>query len=165
MRGRVSGRAEDYLRAVYEIVQQKGHARTNDISKELNVQQPTVVEMVKKLHNRGFVIYEKYGGISLTPHGKDIVKIVKKRHDTFQKFLKLISVPEDIASTDADVLEHLLHPETILQFERFVDFIGHASAIGHPRFVERWMEQFKEYCEKEKQNARARSQRAPNHVL
>ena len=156
MRRSVSERAEDYLRAVYEIVQQKGYARTNDISKELNVQQPTVVEMMEKLHNRGFVIYEKYGGISLTPHGKDIVKIVKKRHDTFQKFLKLISVPEDIASTDADVLEHLLHPETILQFERFVDFIGHASAIGHPRFVERWMEQFKEYCEKEKQNARAR---------
>jgi hypothetical protein len=53
----------------------------------------------------------------------------------------------------ADVLEHLLHPETILQFERFVDFIGHASATGQPKFVERWMEQFKGYCEKEKQNA------------
>jgi DtxR family Mn-dependent transcriptional regulator len=153
MRRSVSERAEDYLRAVYEIVQQKGYARTSDISKELNVKQPTVVEMVKKLHNRGFVIYEKYGGISLTPQGKDIVKIVRKRHDTFQKFLKLISVPEDIASRDADVLEHLLHPETILQFERFVDFIGHASVTGHPKFVERWMEQFKEYCEKEKQNA------------
>jgi DtxR family Mn-dependent transcriptional regulator len=153
MRGSVSGRAEDYLRAVYEIVQQKGYAGTNEISKELNVQQPTVVEMMKKLHNRGFVIYEKYGEISLTPQGKSIVKIVEKRHDTFQKFLKLISVPEDIASKDADVLEHLLHPETILQFERFVDFIGHAFATGHPKFVERWMEQFKEYCEKEKQNA------------
>jgi DtxR family transcriptional regulator, manganese transport regulator len=155
MRGRVTGRAEDYLRAVSEIVQQKGCARTNDISKKLNVQQPTVVEMVKKLHDRGFVVYEKYGVVSLTLHGKDIVKIVRKRHDTFQKFLKLISVPEDIASKDADVLEHLLHPETIVQFERFVDFVGHASAIGHPKLVERWMEQFKEYCEKEKQNARA----------
>jgi DtxR family Mn-dependent transcriptional regulator len=120
---------------------------------ELGVQQPTVVEMMTKLHKRGFVIYEKYGGISLTPQGKDIVKVVKKRRDTFQKFLKLISVPEDIASKDADVLEHLLHPETILQFERFVDFIGHASVTGHPKFFERWMEQFKEYCEKEKQNA------------
>jgi DtxR family Mn-dependent transcriptional regulator len=153
MRGSVSGRAEDYLRAIYEIVQQKGYTRTNDVSKELNVQQPTVVEMMTKLHNRGFVIYEKYGGISLTPQGKDIVKVVKKRRDTFQKFLKLISVPEDIASKDADVLEHLLHPETMLQFERFVAFITHASATGHPRFVARWMEQFKEYCEKEKQNA------------
>jgi len=153
MRGSVSARAEDYLRAICVIIQQKGYARTNDISKELGVRQPTVVEMMTKLHKRGFVIYEKYGGISLTPQGKDIVKVVKKRHDTFQKFLNLISVPEDIASKDADVLEHLLHPETIHQFESFVDFIGHASAAGHPKFVERWMEQFKEYCEKEKQNA------------
>jgi DtxR family Mn-dependent transcriptional regulator len=153
LRGSVSGRAEDYLKVIYEIIQQKGYVRTKDISKELNVQQPTVVEMMKKLHNRGFVVYEKYGGISLTPQGKDVVEVVKKRHDTFQKFLKLISVPEDIASRDADVLEHLLHPETILQFQRFVDFIGHASATGHPKFVERWMEQFREYCEKEKQNA------------
>ena len=74
MYGSASERAEDYLRAVNEIIQQKGYARTNDISKELNVQQPTVVEMMKKLHNRGFVIYEKCGGISLTPQGKDIVK-------------------------------------------------------------------------------------------
>jgi DtxR family Mn-dependent transcriptional regulator len=124
MRGSVSGRAEDYLRATYEIIQQKGYARTNDISKELNAQQPTVVEMMTKLHERGFVIYEKYGGISLTPRGKYIVKVVKKRHDAFQKFLKLISVPEDIASKDADVLEHLLHPDTILQFKRFVDILS-----------------------------------------
>ena len=108
---------------------------------------------MKKLHNRGFAIYEKYGGISLTPQGKDIVKVFRKRHDTFQKFLKLILVPEDIASKDAHLLEHSLHPKTILQFERFVDFIGHASATGPPEFVARWMEQFKEYCEKEKQNA------------
>ena len=44
----------------------------------------------------------------------------------------------------------LLH---CLQFTRFVAFITHASATGRPEFVARWMEQFKEYCEKEKQNA------------
>jgi DtxR family transcriptional regulator, manganese transport regulator len=60
LRGSVSGRAEDYLKVIYEIIQQKGYVRTKDISKELNVQQPTVVEMMKKLHNRGFVVYEKY---------------------------------------------------------------------------------------------------------
>jgi len=153
MRGSVSGRAEDYLRAVYEIVQQKGYARTNDISKELNVQQPTVVEMMKKLHNKGLVVYEKYGDVSLTPRGRDIAEAVKKRYQTFEKLLRLILVPENVASKDAHLLEHSLHPRTILQFTRFVAFITHASATGPPEFVARWMEQFKEYCEKEKQNA------------
>jgi DtxR family Mn-dependent transcriptional regulator len=153
MRGSVSGRAEDYLKAVYEILQQKGYAHTKDISKELNVQQPTVVEMIKKLHNKGFVVYEKYGDVSLTPRGRDIAEAVKKRYHTFEKLLKLILVPENIASKDAHLLEHSLHPKTILQFTRFVAFITHASATGRPEFVARWMEQFKEYCEKEKQNA------------
>lgn len=36
MRGNASGRAEDYLRAVYEIIERKGCARTKDISNELN---------------------------------------------------------------------------------------------------------------------------------
>jgi DtxR family Mn-dependent transcriptional regulator len=152
MNGIVSERAEDYLRAINKIIEQKGCARIKDVSEELNVQPPTVVEMMKKLHNRGFVVYEKYGGVSLTSRGKGIVEAVKKRYDTFEKFLKLILVPGDIALKDAHVLEHLLHPKTILQFTRFVDFITHASAKGRPKFVERWMEQFKEYCEKEKRN-------------
>ena len=150
MRESISGRAEDYLRAVYEIVQQKGYACTKDISKELNVQQPTVVEMMTKLHKRGFVVYEKYGGISLTPRGKDIAEAVKKKYHTFERFLELVLVPEDIASKDAHLLEHSLHPKTVLQFARFVSFITHASATGRPEFVARWMAQFEEYCEKEK---------------
>jgi len=143
-----SGRAEDYLRAIYEIIERKGHARTKDISEELNVRQPTVVEMMKKLHNRGLVVYEKYGGVSLTPRGNDIAEAIKKRRQTFEKFLEIILVPEDIASKDVHVLEHSLHPKTILQFARFVGFITHASATGHPKFVGRWIEQFKEYCKK-----------------
>ena len=149
MYGSTSGRAEDYLRAIYKIIERKGHARTKDVSKELNVRQPSVVEMMKKLHDRGLVVYEKYGGVSLTPRGKDIAETVKTRHDIFEKFLEIISVPEDIASKDVHVLEHSLHPKTILQFTRFVDFITHASTTGRPKFVGRWMDQFKEYCKKE----------------
>jgi len=53
----VSGRVEDYLRAVYEIIEQKGYARIKDISRELGVRPSSVVEMMRKLHDRGFVIY------------------------------------------------------------------------------------------------------------
>jgi hypothetical protein len=59
--------------------------------------------MMKKLHNKGFVVYEKYGGVSLTPRGKDIAEPVKKRYHTFKKFLELVLVPEDIASKDAPI--------------------------------------------------------------
>jgi len=66
----ITRRVEDYLRIVYETVQAKGYARIRDISKALGVKLSTVVEMMRKLHDEGLVIYEKYGGITLTPRGK-----------------------------------------------------------------------------------------------
>lgn len=65
MREIISGRVEDYLKAVYAVIEQKGYARIKDISRELGVKPSSVVEMMmRKLHSRGFVVYEKYGGIT-----------------------------------------------------------------------------------------------------
>lgn len=148
MRESVSGRVEDYLRTVYEIIGQKGYARIKDVSRELGVKPSTVVEMMRKLCNRGFVVYEKYGGITLTSKGRQVAEAVKTRHDTFKKFLEIILVPEDVAVKDAHVLEHRLDSKTILQFTRFVEFVTQATATEHPKFIGRWIEQFRKYCEK-----------------
>jgi len=150
MRDTVSGRVEDYLRTAYEIIEEKGYARIKDIARGLNVKPSTVVEMMRKLRGREFVVYEKYGGITLTPRGKEIAEVVKKRRDTFRKFLEIILVPKDIAAKDSHVLEHQLDQKTTLQFTRFVEFITSATETEHPKFVRRWLEQFKRYCETKK---------------
>ena len=147
MRDGLSARTEDYLRAVYEIIKKKGYARIKDVAGKLNVQPSTAVEMIKKLHENGLVFYEKYGGITLTPRGKEVAEAIKERHDTFKRFLEIILVPKDIALKDAHILEHQLDSKTILQFTKFVEFVTSASASKHPKFVERWLEQFKRYCE------------------
>lgn len=138
---------EDYLRCIYEITERRGFIRVKDVARELNVKPSTVVGMLKKMDHKGFIRYEKYGGIVLTQQGKEISKAIKERHDTFKRFLKIILVPEDIALKDSHILEHYLDPKTILQFTRFVRFITESSE--HPRFIKKWMEQFREYCEKE----------------
>lgn len=145
MREALSGRSEDYLRGVYEIIERKGYARIKDVAKELSVQPSSAVEMMKKLDHHGLVVYEKYGGVTLTPEGKEIARVVRQRHDTFKKFLEIILVPRSIALKDAHVLEHQLDPKTILQFTRFVEFI--TSAQKYPKFVGRWVEQFRKYCQ------------------
>jgi DtxR family Mn-dependent transcriptional regulator len=143
----LSRRSEDYLRALYEIIEGKRYARIRDVAKEVGVQPSSAVEMMKKLDRKGLVRYEKYGGITLTFKGEEIATAIRERHETFKKFLEIILVPEEVALRDAHVLEHRLDPRTILQFTRFVDFIS--SAPRHPKFVRRWMEQFRSYCEKE----------------
>jgi DtxR family Mn-dependent transcriptional regulator len=145
----LSERTEDYLRAVYEIVERKGYARIKDIAREARIQPPSAVEMMKKLDQMGFIAYEKYGAITLTSKGQEIARAVRKRHETFKKFLEIILVPKEIALKDSHLLEHKLDPKTVLQFTRFVEFI--TSAPEHPKFVGRWLEQFKKYCEKENQ--------------
>jgi len=149
----VSGRVEDYLRTVYEIIEQKGYTRIKDISRELGVRPSSVVEMMRKLHNRGFVVYEKYGGITLTSQGREVAEAVEMRHNTFKKFLEIILVPEDVAIKDAHILEHRLDSKTILQFTRFVEFVTRATSAGRPKFMGRWMEQFRKYCEEKTNNA------------
>ncbi|MCW4034888.1 MAG: metal-dependent transcriptional regulator [Candidatus Bathyarchaeota archaeon] len=142
---RISSKAEDYLRAIYEIIAQKGFARIKDVARELEVKPPTVVEMMKKLDAKGLVVYEKYGGITLTPKGTAIAELVEKRHETFRKFLEILLVPKDMALKDAHILEHELHSQTIMQFSRFVDFITKHSE--RPMFIKRWLDEFKKYCE------------------
>ena len=147
----LSKRAEDYLRAIYEVIEQKGFARIKDIAGKLDVKPSTAVEMVKKLRDKGFIHYERYGGITLTPRGRELAEAIKERHDMFKKFLEIILVPEDIALKDSHILEHQLDPKTILQFTRFVRFI--TEAPERPKFIRRWIEQFKEYCRREEEKS------------
>jgi DtxR family Mn-dependent transcriptional regulator len=141
----LTGRAEDYLRAVYEAAQRRGYTRIKDIVRELNVRPSTAVEMMRKLDREELLVYEKYSGITLTGRGREIAEAVKTRRDTFKKFLDLILVPCDVATRDAHVLEHQLDPKTILQFTRFVEFV--TSTREPVKSVESWLEHFKRFCD------------------
>ncbi|MGB9709062.1 MAG: metal-dependent transcriptional regulator [Infirmifilum sp.] len=138
MKLKITPRKEDYLRAIYRITKEKGFARVRDIAKELEKKPSSVVEMVRKLQAEGYVNYEKYGGVTLTPKGKEVAEIIEMRYYTFLKLLRLILVPEDIALKDAHVLEHMLDPKTTLQFIRLVEFL-------ETRF-QNFEEEFSAYC-------------------
>lgn len=136
----LSRKAEDYLEAIYNIMQRKGYARIKDISSTLHVTPPSVTEMMGKLAKKNLVLYEKYSGVKLTKKGESIAKTIKYRHDTFTTFLEIIMVPQDIAEKDACELEHHLNPRTIEQFSKFVEFVKNAPM--YPK----WLNHFKEYC-------------------
>ncbi len=141
----ITGKAEDYLRGIYEITKEKGFARIRDIANNLNVKPSSAVEMVRKLDQLQLVQYEKYGGVILTTRGREMAEVIEKRHETFKKFLEIILVPKNIALKDAHVLEHRLHPRTILQFSKFVDFIENAQ--DNPKFLKKWRTAFKNRSE------------------
>jgi len=116
-------RMEDYLEVIYELVEQKGYATTVDISTYLNVSAPSVTKMTQRLDETGYLKYEKYRGIRLTDEGVRIAQNIRNRHGLLAEFFKMIGVDEESANSDAEGIEHHLHPETIKRLEDFMNVL------------------------------------------
>ena len=136
----LSRKAEDYLEAILNVAELKGYVRIKDIAASLDIKPPSVIEMIKKLDKRGFVIYRKYDGITLTDEGREIALVIKDRHDTLKTFLEIIKVPEKIAEKDACTMEHELNAITTKQIKNLVNFVK--TAPGYPQ----WLGHFERFC-------------------
>ncbi len=123
----LSRSAEDYLRAVYELVEKKKYARITDIAKQLKVKPPSVTEMIKKLREEGLVDFEKYSAVTLTLEGEKLAKKIMKRNKLLLEFLAMIGVDDKTAKIDAHKIEHDLSLKTIERLLRLVNFIQEAS--------------------------------------
>ena len=143
MKSNLSRKAEDYLEAIFVVSEEKGFVRIRDICKELGIKPPTVVEMVRKLNDQGYLVYKKYEGVYLTPKGEEIGRIIKDRHSTILAFLTFIGVPEKIANDDACIIEHDLSPKTVEQIKNLVSFIE--STPDNPE----WLHNFARFCKVE----------------
>ena len=62
---------EMYLKAIWHIKEKGDDVKISTIAKRLNVRQPSVVQMLKKLSQRELVKYNK-AGVSLTESGEKI---------------------------------------------------------------------------------------------
>ena len=136
---RLSETEEDYLRAIYELIEERGYATVSEIASRLKVRPPSVTDMMKKLGDEGFVDYTPYRPIVLTEKGKRIAEDIYHKHSVLRDFLKIIGVNERIAEEDACGIEHHLHPETIERLTKFVEFVENMPK--HPR----WLDHFEEY--------------------
>lgn len=113
-------RMEDYLEVIYELVERKGYATTGDISDYLNVSSPSVTKMMQRLHETGYLVYERYKGINLTDKGTEVAQGMHQRHDILTEFLIMLGVDEETAHRDAEGIEHHLEPATMEKLEIFV---------------------------------------------
>ena len=62
---------EMYLKAIWHIKERGGDVKISTIAKMLNVRQPSVVQMLKKLNSKNLVNYNK-AGIRFTDEGQEI---------------------------------------------------------------------------------------------
>lgn len=113
--------AEDYLERIYELIETKGYARVSDIAALLKITRPTVSIMVQRLSRDGYLAYEKYRGLTLTPRGAEVARRIRTRHVLLTEFLGLLELDRTVVSRDVEGIEHHVSPETLEKLERLVD--------------------------------------------
>jgi len=124
---------EDYLERIHDLIQAKGYARAVDIAESLNIQQPSVTKMLQRLHEQGFVLYEKYRGLVMTEQGEKLARSVKFRHETLMRFLNALGLSGNQTLTDVEGIEHHCSRETINRLSLFVRFLE-----DNPEVLERF---------------------------
>lgn len=120
---------EDHIEQIYMLIEQKGYARVSDIAEALSVLPSSVTKMVQKLDKDGFLIYEKYRGLTLTQKGLKMGKKLVKRHDLLEDFLRIIGVKEENIYKDVEGIEHHLSWNSIDRISDLVLFLDENPSI------------------------------------
>lgn len=115
---------EDYLEAIYHLVQEHGYARSGQISQSLNVHKSTVTTALHSLQSQGFIEYAPYQNVTMTSKGEKEARGIVRRHDIFFRLLHhLLGVDQDEASVLACEMEHAIPPNIV---DRFVALVENA---------------------------------------
>ncbi|GIP31839.1 transcriptional regulator MntR [Paenibacillus sp. J2TS4] len=114
---------EDHLEQIYLLSRTKGYTRVSDVAEALAVNASSASKMAQKLGESGYIIYEKYGRVSLTRKGLRIGKRLLYRHQLLERFLKKIGVPEHQIESEVEQVEHHLSWSTISRIDDLVRFL------------------------------------------
>ena len=114
---------EDYLKAVWEMLEEDLTPISARLAEELNVTPPAVTAALKRMTRDGLVRVARNGGIDLTQKGRTIAERLALRHQLAERLLtEVIGLSWAKAHDEAERLEHAISPEVeALLLKRFGD--------------------------------------------
>jgi len=140
----LSASLEDYIEAIFHIVDEKKVARGKEIAKRLKVSRASVTEALRSLSKKGLINYEPYEVITLTEKGKEVAADVIRRHVALKEFfIKVLAIDDAVAEDGACRIEHAAPPEVIERLICFVKFIEASPQAGADLIKD-----FANFCEK-----------------
>lgn len=115
---------ENYLKSIYHL--SNGGIRsvsTNAIAENLRTKPASVSDMIRKLHKKGVIIYEKYKGVNISEPGKKQALAIIRKHRLWEVFLvEKLSFNWDEVHEIAEQLEHIQSPLLIRRLDKFLGF-------------------------------------------
>ena len=123
---------QDYLEAL--LILSRDHAdgaALSDLAAALDVRPPTALQAVRQLQERGMIVRERRGKITLTEAGRACAEQVAGKHETLRAFFTdVLNVARETAERDACRTEHAISPETVTRLRDFLEHIEE-DAIEH----------------------------------
>lgn len=125
----ISQTEENYLKALWNITSNKGEASVNELSKQLDIKMPTVNSMMKRLAEKGLVIYESYKPLKLTDKGKKLAALIIRKHRLTEMYLveKMGFGWEQVH----DIAEQIEHIQSPAFFEKMDELLGFPKVDPH----------------------------------
>lgn len=115
---------EEYLKTIYLLEQRNKNVRVTDIAKERGLSKPSVNRALKILSSLGLLEYEVYGKINLTEKGRSQAEKILRTGLVLKSFLtKVLEVPEEIASQEAESMKYAISEQTVQKFEEYIESI------------------------------------------
>lgn len=120
-REKTSVSQEDYLKAIWEIVQEGQVPISARLAEDLGVTPPAVTAALKRMMRDGYLRIERDGCIVLSRKGQQIAQHLVLRHRLAEKLLtEVVGLEWVRAHEEAERLEHGISPEVVrLLLKRF----------------------------------------------
>ena len=118
--GRVSSRVEDFLEVIIELEDKNGEASVSEIASHLAISRPSVVRMLRKMANDGWIEQIPYRPVKLCPKGREHAEWMRERHSILFQFLTSIGIEKTTAHHETEGIEHYLSENTVRQIEKMM---------------------------------------------
>jgi DtxR family transcriptional regulator, Mn-dependent transcriptional regulator len=120
---------ENYLKALFNLSDDKGEVTVQELSRELQIKMPSVNSMIKKLAEKKMVLYESYKPLRLSEKGKKEAGLIIRKHRLTEMYLvEKMGFGWEQVHEIAEQVEHLQSP---LFFNKMDELLGFPNVDPH----------------------------------
>jgi DtxR family Mn-dependent transcriptional regulator len=125
----ISHTEENYLKAMFNLANEKGEVSVNELSRHLGTKMPTVNSMMKKLAEKKLVQYESYKPLRLSEKGRREAALVIRKHRLTEMFLvQEMGFGWEEVHEIAEQVEHIQSPRF---FDKMDELLGFPKVDPH----------------------------------
>jgi DtxR family Mn-dependent transcriptional regulator len=120
----ISFTEENYLKVIHRLSEAtQEDISTNAVAEQMQTKAASVTDMLRKLADKGWVNYQKYQGVRLSPTGEKIALSIVRKHRLWELFLvEKMGFNWDEVHEIAKQLEHIESDELVNKLDEYLGF-------------------------------------------